>query len=413
MRYILLVMLSLVLLTACTTATMPPTSVPTQPLPTRTPIPTSLPTPTPTPTPEWGVAFAALHSEAVEMPSPSRPMRLHLIRHDGSGLTPLTGEIEHITNLTASPDGRYLLFVAIREDTCPGDGGVGYFDLSHLYALDVQSGEIFTLTSGTTTTEWSATWSPDGQQIAFVSSEVNVPCSPSPPCYEEGCTPTVTEYHTHLYMMNRDGTGKRKLTPQEGKIEAVTWSPTGEWIAFEQHSAIWIVKPDGSELRKVVDTPIEYHWRPYTAQPVWSPNGRRIAFVAPGVGEDRNADIFIVNTDGSGLFNLTRHPAEDFQPTWLSDGQNIAFVTTRRGNWAIYITGIDGNNVEEVFYSPSDSAAHPTWSPSDSQVVFTVGPSSGLWKEYLFVADLTSESSRQLSEMYVNDRPAWVLIPLR
>jgi hypothetical protein len=132
MRYILLTVLCLALLTACTTVATTPTSIPTQPPPTRTSIPTLLPTPTPTPTPtpEWGIAFAILHPEAVEMPSPNRPMRLHLIRPDGSGLTPLTGEIEHLANLTASPDGRYLLFVANREDT-DGDGQLDYFDLSH------------------------------------------------------------------------------------------------------------------------------------------------------------------------------------------------------------------------------------------------------------------------------------------
>ncbi|MFO3798148.1 MAG: TolB family protein, partial [Anaerolineales bacterium] len=141
----------------------------------------------------------------------------------------------------------------------------------------------------------------------------------------------VLEFHPHLYVMNRDGTGKRRLTPQEGWIDAVAWSPTGEWIAFEQSSAVWVVKPDGSESRKIADTPIEYHWRLYTAQPVWSPDGRRIAFVAPGVGAEKNADIFIINADGSGLFNLTQHPADDFQPAWSPDGRYIAFVTTRDG----------------------------------------------------------------------------------
>lgn len=411
MRYILLTILSLSLLTACTTATTTP--IPTQPPPTRTPTPTSLPAPThaPTPTPEWGIAFAVLHPEAVEMPSPNRPMRLHLIRSDGNGLMPLSGEMEHVTDLTASPDGQYLLFIAIREDTCP-DWGVDYFDHSHLYALNVQSGEILTLTSGATTTEWLAAWSPDGQQIAFVSSEVNAPCSPSPPCYEEGCTPMVTEYHTHLYVMNRDGTDKRRLTSQEGDISAIAWSPTGEQILFTQHGALWIVNPDGSGLLKVANALTDYLRLPYATQPAWSPDGRRIAFVAPGIGPEHRPDVFIINADGSNLFNLTNHPSNDYQPAWSPDGRHIAFVTTRLGYQNIYTIGVDGNNVTQIFHSPTEGAYHPTWSPDGSRIAFVVGMSA-MWKEQLFLADLTSGFSYQLSQEFVGDRPAWALIPSR
>lgn len=339
-------------------------------------------------------------------------MRLYLIRPNGSGLTPLTeGYIEHITNLTASPDGEYLLFAALREDTCPGDGGVGYFDLSHLYMVDIRSGEIFTLTSGTTSEEQLAVWSPDGQRIAFVSSEVNIPCSPSPPCYEEGCTPMVLEFHPHLYVMNRDGTGKRKLTPQEGWIDAVAWSPTGERILFTQHGAVWVVNPDGSGLFKVADAFTTYHRRSYAAQPAWSPDGRQIAFVAPGIGQEHYPDIFVVNVDSSGLFNLTHHPAEDFQPAWSPDGQHIAFVTSRKGIWAIYVIDIDGTNAKEVFYSPSGSAEQPTWSPDGTQIAL-IGGGGEVGKDLLFVVDLASGSPHQLGKEYVvEDHPVWVRLP--
>lgn len=349
-----------------------------------------------------------------EVSAPERPTRLYLIRPDGSSLTQLTGDVEYLTGLRASPDGWYLLFAAKREDTT-GDYDADYFDLSHLYVVDVQSNEILTLTSGTTTDEWlaTATWSPDGKQIAFASSEVNTPCSPCPPCYEEGCTPMVTEYHTHLYVLNRDGTEKKRLTPQEGRIGSVAWSPTGEWIAFEQLGVIWAIRPDGSEWHKVADAPIEYwppyHTRPFTAWLAWSPNGRRIAFAAPGV--DGNADILIANTDGSGLFNLTHHPAEDFQPAWSPDGQSIAFISKRKGNWAIYIADVDGGGIREVFYSPDAQAVHPTWSPNGSQIAFTAGPE--LWKTRLFILDLSGGFPHQLSEMLVIDPSAWVSMSAR
>ena len=394
-----------VLFTACAPAAPPePAPTPTQPPP------TPGPARTPTMAPEWGIAFAALMPEAVEMPGPDKPMRLYVIRPDGSGLTPLTDYMEFLSGLTSSPDGRYLLFSARREVTCGPYGPAGYFDLPHLYRVDVASGEVFTLTSGTTTAEWLATWSPDGEQIAFVSSEVNIPCSPAPPCYEENCTPVAVEYHTHLYVMDRDGRERRKLTAEEGEIKSVAWSPTGKQILFTQNGALWIVNPDGSGLRKIADVITDYLGRPYAAQPAWSPDGSRVAFVAPGVGPDHRPDIFIINADGSDLFNLTNHPAEDYQPSWSPDGRWVAFVSTRLGYQGIYTIGVDGSSQAQIFHSPTEGAYHPTWSPDGPFIAFVVGISA-IWKERLFLADLTSGLSYQLSQEFIGDRPAWVLMP--
>jgi len=397
----------LALFAACAPAALPtPVLTPTQPPP--PPVPTL----TPTPAPEWGIAFAALMVSPEEVSAPDRPTRLYLIRPDGSNLEQLTGDIEYLAGMKASPDGRYLLFVAEREDTT-GNHVADYFDLSHLYVVDVQSGDILTLTSGTATDEWpgSASWSPDGRQIAFASSDVNAPCAPCV-CHGENCTPEVTEYHPHLYVMNLDGTGKRRLTPWEGEIKAVAWSPTGEWIAFEQIGVIWAIRPDGSEWHKVANASVEY-WPPYHTRPftwlAWSPDGSRIAFAAPGV--NGTADIFIANPDGSGLSNLTHHPADDLQPAWSPDGQSIAFISNRRGNWAIYTMDVEGGGIREIFHSPDAQAVHPVWSPSGSQIAFTAGPE--LWKMHLFVIHLSGGHPHQLSEVLVMDPPAWILLSAR
>ncbi|MFO3796396.1 MAG: hypothetical protein ACK8QZ_03815, partial [Anaerolineales bacterium] len=369
--------------------------------------------PTLTPTPEWGIVFTALMIPPEEG-SGNSPGRLYIIHPDGSGLAQLARDTEYLTGLKASPDGKYILFAAKREDTT-GDHDADYFDLSHLYVVDVQSSEILTLTSGTTTDEWFgvADWSPDGKQIAFASSEVNTPCSPCPPCYEGGCTPMVTEYHTHLYVINRDGTDKKRLTLQEGRIEAVAWSPTGEWIAFEQLGVIWAIRPDGSGWHKVADAPIEY-WMPYHTSPLtsrlaWSPDGRRLAFAAPGA--DGKADVWITDAEGSGLLNLTGHPAEDLEPAWSPDGRYIALISNRRGNWGIYVADVDEGGIREVYYDLDNQAIHPTWSPDSTQVAFTAGPE--LWKMSLFILDLSSGLSHPLSKMLVIEPFAWISISAR
>jgi TolB protein len=389
---VLLAVSGILALAACATPTATPT--PTPPPPTST----ATPPPTPTSTPEWGIAYAALNSLYVGEPSENRPLSLRLIHPDGSGLTSLTGHIEQVMNLAASPDGHTLLFAACLEDT-DGDRMLSYFDLPHLYTVDVRSGEVFTLTTGSAATEWVAAWSPGGELIAFVSSDVNADSYIS-----------ATEFSTHLDVMKRDGMDRVRLTQQEGMIYAVAWSPTGEQILFEQNGAIWTIHPDGSGLFKVADAPIEYYWRPYKAQPVWSPDGRRIAFAAPGVGEEQNADIFVVNADGTGLVNLTQDPSYDFQPAWSPDGQRIAFMTTRHGqrDSAIYVINTDGSECRQVFHDTTWIARDPAWSPDGAHLII-VGMIRS-WEEKLFITDLAG-NSRPLSEEYIGDRPAWVLLP--
>ncbi len=67
--------------------------------------------------------------------------------------------------------------------------------------------------------------------------------------------------------------------------------------------------------------------------PAPSPDGQRIAFMSRREG---NWDIYIVNADGSGLLPLTSDPAEDGLPTWSPDGRVIAFVSHRGESWAVW-----------------------------------------------------------------------------
>jgi len=50
-----------------------------------------------------------------------------------------------------------------------------------------------------------------------------------------------------------------------------------------------------------------------------------------------------MNADGSGQTNLTNHLAEDMYPAWSPDGKRIAFMAKRDGNWEIYVMNADGS----------------------------------------------------------------------
>jgi TolB protein len=80
--------------------------------------------------------------------------------------------------------------------------------------------------------------------------------------------------------------------------------------------------------------------------PAPSPDGQKIAFMSR---RDGNWEIYVVNADGSGLQRLTDDPAEDGLPTWSPDGRAIAFVSRRGESWAIWAMTPSGDGQRLLF----------------------------------------------------------------
>jgi dipeptidyl aminopeptidase/acylaminoacyl peptidase len=86
----------------------------------------------------------------------------------------------------------------------------------------------------------------------------------------------------------------------------------------------------------------------------------RIAFVS---SRDGNADIYVMNADGSNQTNLTKNSADDTNPAWSPDGRQIAFVSLRDGNEEIYVMNADGSNQTNLTKNPAGDGC-PVWSPT-------------------------------------------------
>jgi Tol biopolymer transport system component len=153
-------------------------------------------------------------------------------------------------------------------------------------------------------------------------------------------------------------------------------SVAGGRIAFvsnrDGNPEIYTMNADGSAPTRLTDHP------EVDAHPAWSPDGTRIAFTRyaqitlPDGTVDRDADIHVMNADGTGLTNLSRSPGTfELDPTWSPDGSRLAFVRAGDQLPRIWTMNADGSGL--VALTTTGGAIgdwHPSWSPDGRRVLF-------------------------------------------
>lgn len=159
--------------------------------------------------------------------------------------------------------------------------------------------------------------------------------------------------------------------------------------------AIYRMRSDGSDPTRLTQTTSE------ETLPVWSPDGRMIAFVS---NRDGNREIYTMHADGSNQVNLTRNAADDWTPCWSPSGQKIAFASYRDGNWEIYTMNADGTEPRRLTNSPSAEYS-PAWSP-DGRTIACVSAVDGNLEIYA-VAVENGQMTRLTFDGATDQAPAW------
>jgi Tol biopolymer transport system component len=204
-----------------------------------------------------------------------------------------------------SPDGSKIVFTS---EVLDAEGSTSL----EIFVMNSDGGGVRQLTSpaqaavggaGHSENErmaWNSvpTWSPDGSRILFASNRDG-----------DGVTPI-------LYSVNPDGSDQKKF----GLIVAVDgsepdWSPVNNKIVCVRGTAakgdIWVM--DASSPLPVLTASKITENMDDNRGPVWSPDGKQVAFVSDANG---NKDIFIMNADGSGIRRLTYGKANNVNPAW-------------------------------------------------------------------------------------------------
>ncbi|MGH8571087.1 MAG: InlB B-repeat-containing protein, partial [Gammaproteobacteria bacterium] len=196
------------------------------------------------------------------------------------------------------------------------------------------------------------------------------------------------------------------LSPAVGSAEAALPGGNGK-IAFSSIRAVsggadtdvWAVNPDGTGLTNFMpdDVPVgNFATPPMDDQPAFSPDGTKIAFESRrdlNATGSANAEIYVMNADGTGQTRLTNITGSDLWPSWSPDGTKIAFYR----NTDIATMDVDGPNavtdVTVLTESPSGLDTRPTWSPDGSKIAFVSTRDAGDSEIYVMNADGTNETN--------------------
>jgi len=218
----------------------------------------------------------------------------------------------HLWSPRYSPDGRHIAFV---QDA----GGRGQICVMN------KDGSAVTNISDNAFCDRFPVWSPDGGKIAFVSDRTG---------------------DWDIYVMNADGSAQRRLAGNPGVDRAPAWSPDGKRLAWESHVSgtpdIWVCDADGGNGRPVIEQgkpmtirrvqgekgivdvePMLPGNEFYLTDPVWSPDGRRIA----GMGLSHGTMVLILDADGSDMLQVIPWLPGAADISWSPDGAQLA------GSW--------------------------------------------------------------------------------
>ena len=248
---------------------------------------------------------------------------IYISDYDGANQTRVT--VTRSLDITPawSPDGKALAYTSYRT---------GFQDIIVSYIFE---GRRSNPMAGTAEKQnFLPAWSPDGSKLAFTSNR---------------------DQNPEIYVVNRDGTGLRRLTNHPEIDVTPTWSPTGTQIAFTSNRSgtpqIYIMDADGSGLQRITS-------ESNCDRPTWSPAPFNEIAYASRTGAGYDIKVFDFATKSTRT--ITDGIGSNESPAFSPNGRHLAFTSTRAGKEQIFVIDQDGKNLRQI--TKTGMNRYPNWS---------------------------------------------------
>ncbi|MBP2029604.1 TolB protein [Methanohalophilus levihalophilus] len=170
------------------------------------------------------------------------------------------------------------------------------------------------------------------------------------------------------------GSDNIKITEGKNYISPC-WNSDGDLITFVKDQSIWIMKPDGSDQKRVYDS------LAWDGDPCFDVTGEKIFFASqqrsPFTGDHIN--IHVIDTNGQNRTQITKN-ADSRYPVSSPDGTYIAYLSKISGTNDIWLMDASGENRTQVT-STTGAEEKVSWFPSGDSLIYSLN--GDLWISYL------------------------------
>ena len=208
-----------------------------------------------------------------------------------------------------------------------------------------------------------------------------------------------------IWQMDYDGANQKQLTHLGSIALSPHISPDNSRVAFSGVTKDgWQILMYSLDLNRLVSFA---HFPGDNYSPAWSSDGQNLAFSSSRTG---NTEIYTVSSAGANLRRLTENKGPDVSPTWNpKTNAQIAWVSGRTGLPQIYTMASDGGNAVRV--TDQGYAVSPSWSPNGQFLTFAWVRHYGAGQpgaSDIYVMDVASKQFAQLThDGGRNDFPSW------
>jgi TolB protein len=302
----------------------------------------------------------------------------------------------------------FWIMIAIGIYGCQGIGRNGKHiiylskeaETYHLQIMDANGNNIKNIDTGLIS-DGCPLWSPNGDQILFIS--------------DNGTVGEYYKYNIFVYNMKKDALSQ--ITYGDNAFHGASWSPDGTQIVFSSDPSyqlendLNIINVDGTNLRQITNSASR------DIDPAWSPDGKKIIYSSITTKPDtinNKFEIYLLNlADGKRTritneseYDYTKYPPppQEVNPVWSPDGKRIAYCTlvkTETKTYSnIWIMNEDGSNKWQVTNTIEFMNGPVSWAPDGNRIVISSNND-------IYIMDLNSLLLSRLTTTGNNYCPSW------